>query len=191
MEDRARKTLKIILKNRGVEDSEFDKLGAPMDDTIMYTYGSVLIVFSTKSRVTEREFNHFLDFASTNGHSNGMIIISGNMEPSESVLSVIRRHVANRENPLVQLFQMPHLQFDISAHRKVPKHRVLLKNELDAVLKEFHAETPTQFPRIDCQDPMAKWVGARPGDVLEITGLCESSGDNRRYRLCVESSADT
>jgi DNA-directed RNA polymerase subunit H len=190
MEERALQTLKIILKNRGVEDSAFDKLSAPMEETHMYTYGSVLIIFSEKARVTEREFNHFIEFASANGHSNGMIIIS-ETKPSESVLGVIRRHVANRENALLQLFEMRHLQFDISAHRKVPKHRVLLKNELDAVLKEFHADSSTQFPRIDCQDPMAKWVGARPGDVLEITGLCESSGENRRYRLCVESSADT
>jgi DNA-directed RNA polymerase subunit H len=190
MEDRALQTLKIILKNRGVEDSKFDRVSAPMEDTHMYTYGSVLIVFSEKSRVTEREFNNFLEFATTNGHSNGMVIIS-ETKPSESVLGTIRRHLANRENPLVQVFELRHLQFDISAHRKVPKHRILLKNELDDVLKEFHAKSPTQFPRIDCHDPMARWIGARPGDVLEITGLCESSGENRRYRLCVESAADT
>jgi hypothetical protein len=32
---------------------------------------------------------------------------------------------------------------------------------------------------------MAKWVGARPGDVLEITGGCESSVENKHYRFCM------
>ena len=41
------------------------------------------------------------------------------------------------------------------------------------------------LPKIDCQDPMAKWIGARPGDVVEITGLCEASCENKRYRYCV------
>ena len=189
METRAKETLKIILKNRGVEDSVFDPVGAPVEESHMFVYGGVLIVFSEKTRVTEREFNRFLEFATENGHTNGMIIVSDS-RPSESVLASVRKYVADREHPLVQMFELRHLQFDISAHRKVPKHRILLKNELEAVLKQYHADSASLFPRIDCQDPMAKWIGSRPGDVLEVTGLCGASGDNRRYRVCVESAAD-
>jgi DNA-directed RNA polymerase subunit H len=189
METRALETLRVILKNRGIENSSFETVGSPMDETHMFTYGSVLIVFSEKARVTEREFNNILEFAERNGHTNGMIIVTDS-HASESVLAVLREYVANKENPLVQLFELRHLQFDISAHRKVPKHRIITQDELTKVLKEFHADSASLFPPIDCQDPMAKWVGARPGNVLEITGLCESSGENRRYRICVESAAN-
>jgi DNA-directed RNA polymerase subunit H len=189
METRALETLRVILKNRGIENSSFETVGSPMDETHMFTYGSVLIVFSEKARVTEREFNNILEFAERNGHTNGMIIVTDS-HASESVLAVQRGYVANKENPLVQLFELRHLQFDISAHRKVPKHRIITQDELTKVLKEFHADSASLFPPIDCQDPMAKWVGARPGNVLEITGLCESSGENRRYRICVESAAN-
>lgn len=189
METRALETLRIILKNRGIDNSSFETVGSPMDETHMFTYGSVLVVFSEKARVTEREFNNILEFAERNGYSNGIIIVTDS-RPSESVLTVLRSYIADKEHPLVQLFELRHLQFDISAHRKVPKHRILTRDELTKVLKEFHADSPTLFPRIDCQDPMAKWTGARPGDVLEITGLCEASGENRRYRICVESSAN-
>jgi DNA-directed RNA polymerase subunit H len=189
METRALETLRVILKNRGIENSSFETVGSPMDETHMFTYGSVLIVFSEKARVTEREFNNILEFAERNGHTNGMIIVTDS-HASESVLAVLRAYVANKENPLVQLFELRHLQFDISAHRKVPKHRIITQDELTKVLKEFHADSASLFPPIDCQDPMAKWVGARPGNVLEITGLCESSGENRRYRICVESAAN-
>jgi DNA-directed RNA polymerase subunit H (RpoH/RPB5) len=189
MEERALETLKVILKNRGVVANAYDPVGNPMEETHMFTYGDVLIVFSEKTRVTEREFNNMLKYASENSYEHGMVIITPT-HPSESVLTVLRRYITNPENPLVQLFELRHLQFDISAHRKVPKHRLLTNEETNAVLKEFNAKSAAQFPRIDCQDPMARWMGARPNDVLEITGLCESSGVGRRYRVCVENAAD-
>ena len=70
-------------------------------------------------------------------------------------------------------------------HVKVPKHRVILPDELDDVLRESNVKTPTLFSKIDSQDPMARWIGARPGDVVEITGMCESSVENKRYRFCM------
>jgi DNA-directed RNA polymerase subunit H len=189
MEERALETLRIILRNRGAKDSSYEKVGAPMDQTHMFTYDGILIVFSDKTRVSENEFNHIIDFSEENGYANGIVIVTPG-KSSESVLTAIRRRAADLEKPLVLVFELRHLQFDISAHRKVPKHRILLKNELEAILKQYHAESSSLFPRIDCQDPMAKWIGARPGDVLEVTGLCGASGDNRRYRVCVESAAD-
>jgi DNA-directed RNA polymerase subunit H (RpoH/RPB5) len=190
MEERALDTLKIILKNRGAKDgSVYDKVSAPMKDTHMFIYDGILVVFSDKTRVSENEFNNIIEFSEQNDYKNGIVIITP-IKPSESVLAAIRRRAADLEKPLVLVFELRHLQFDISAHRKVPKHRILDKDEVNAVLKEFHANSPNLFPKIDSQDPMARWIGARPGDVLEITGLCESSGENRRYRTCVESAAD-
>jgi len=190
MEERALETLKIILKNRGAKDgSVYDKVSAPMKDTHMFIYDGILVVFSDKTRVSENEFNNIIEFSEQNDYKTGIVIITP-IKPSESVLAAIRRRAADLEKPLVLVFELRHLQFDISAHRKVPKHRILDKDEVNAVLKEFHANSPNLFPKIDSQDPMARWIGARPGDVLEITGLCESSGENRRYRTCVESAAD-
>ena len=189
-ESRALNTLKIILKNRGVVDANgFHQVANPADDTHMFTYGGVLIVFSEKTRVSERELNNLLEFASENEYTSGMVIVTPTRS-SDSVLTVLRRYVADTQRPLIQIFEMRHLQFDISAHRKVPKHRVISNEEAAAMLKEFHIQDVNKIPKIDCQDPMAKWIGARPGQVIEVLGLCETSGDNRRYRLCVESVAD-
>jgi len=189
MESRALDTLKIILKNRGVEDAQYEAVSNPIQETHMYTYGGVLVVFSEKTRLSEKDFNNYIEFAQTNGFSNGIVMIVDS-KPSASVLNVIRRHIADPANVIVQVFELRHLQLDISAHRKVPKHRILMQDEIDSVLKEFHASSPSVFPKIDSQDPMVRWIGARPGNVLEITGLCEASGDNRRYRLCVENAVE-
>jgi DNA-directed RNA polymerase subunit H (RpoH/RPB5) len=101
------------------------------------------------------------------------------------VLSVLRNYVAERENPLVQIFELRHLQFDISRNRKVPAHRIISDDEKTDMMKQYNVTRVELLPKIDCQDPMAKWIGARPGDVVEITGLCEASCENKRYRYCV------
>jgi DNA-directed RNA polymerase subunit H (RpoH/RPB5) len=185
METRALETLKTILKYRGIEDIRYESVAEPLGDTHMYVYGGVLIVFSQKARVSDKDLFNIGEFAENNGYNNGIIIVSDS-RPSAAVLTSLRRYIANPDTKLVQIFELRHLQFDISQHRKVPKHRIIQRDELEAVLKEFHASGPEQFPKIDSQDAMAKWIGARPGDVIEVLGLCEASGNNRRYRLCVE-----
>ncbi len=190
-ESRALNTLKIILKNRGVVDANgFQQVANPADDTHMFTYGGVLIVFSEKTRVSERELNNLLEFASENEYVSGMVIVTPTRS-SDSVLTVLRRYVADTQRPLIQIFEMRHLQFDISAHRKVPKHRILTEAEIQDVMKEFHIADIKKIPKIDSQDPMAKWIGARPSDVLEITGMCLASGENRRYRYCLANVYET
>jgi DNA-directed RNA polymerase subunit H len=190
MEARALETLKTIFKYRGIEDIRYESVTAPLADTHMYVYGGVLVVFSEKARVSDKDLSNIIEFADSNGYNNGSVIVS-DAHPSAAVLTRLRRHIADPEHKLVQIFELRHLQFDISQHRKVPKHRILMSDELESILKEFHASSPEQFPKIDCQDPMAKWIGARPGNVIEVLGLCESSGNNRRYRLCVEDVTNT
>ena len=184
MEDIALSTIKDILNARGIEAEKFELVGGALDETKMYTFAQVLIIFSTKSRVTERELNNFIGFASENNHTGGILVVSPS-RPSEMVLKVLRNHVADRTNPLVQVFELRHLQFDISKHRKVPRHRIINDDERTKMLKDFNISGPTFLPKIDCQDPMAKWIGARPDDVVEVVGLCESSGLNKRFRYCV------
>jgi DNA-directed RNA polymerase subunit H (RpoH/RPB5) len=175
MEARALETLKTMLEVAEVED-----VPAPMDETRMFVAGGVLLVFSDKSRVTDREFAKLLEYAETNGHTQGMIIVSPS-SPPESCVNAIRAYIANRDNPLVQIFEIRHLGFDISTNIAVPAHRVLQKAELDAFYKEFSMKPDTLhlLPKIDCQDAMAKRIRARPGDVVEIGGLA------RRARLCI------
>lgn len=192
METRALDTLKIILKNRGISANSFDPVAnGSLNETAqhMFEYGGVLVIFSDKSRISEKDVRDYIAFAEENQYTAGMIIVALT-RPSDSVLNAVRRHVGVPENPMIQLFEIRHLQFDISAHRKVPRHRILKQAEMEAVFKEFNVSNATQLPKIDSQDAMARWIGARPGDVIEITGLCEASGENRRYRLCVESAAN-
>jgi DNA-directed RNA polymerase subunit H (RpoH/RPB5) len=184
MEDRALQTLKSMLTARGIKSENFEQVGNPLDETRMYTFGGILIVFSEKTRLTPAEFKNILAYASENNHTAGTIIVTLSRAP-ESVVEILRHHVAVKENPLVQLFYISHLNFDISKHRKVPKHRILTEDEKTKLMKMYNILDFKQLPKLDSQDAMARWIGARPGDVIEINGLCVSSADNVRYRYCI------
>jgi DNA-directed RNA polymerase subunit H (RpoH/RPB5) len=186
MEARAKETIRTMLVDSGLQ-GDFEEVQAPLDETRMFLFSNVLIVFSEKTRVTERELSKILEYASSNDYKNGIIVVTPTT-PSELVIDTVRNYVANPENPLLQIFELRHLGFDIAKHRQVPKHRLLKEGELNAFLKQYGLtpENVNLLPKLDCQDPMAKRIRARPGDVVEITGLSLSSGEYRRARLCVD-----
>lgn len=177
-------TLYEMLGSRGLTADKFETVPTTMDGTKMYSFAGMLIIFSTKTRVSEKELNNFLSFASENNFSLGIIIVSPS-RPSESVLSVLIKHIAERENVFVQIFEIRKLGFNISKHRKVPQHRVCKENEKPEVIKMYSLKSIEQLPKIRSQDAMAQFIGARPGDLVEVIGLCETSAENLRYRYCV------
>lgn len=181
MESTAIQTLKEMLESRGIKKTEEEVIAAALDDTKMYKYASILIVFSTKTRVGNSELNAFIKFAEENGYNAGIIIIS-QTPISESVQDSLIKHISEKSNPLVQIFEIRKLQFNISKHRKVPHHKLLSDEEKAEIVKLYE---PDKMPKILCQDEMAKFIGARPGDVVEITGMCQTSSENKRWRYCV------
>jgi DNA-directed RNA polymerase subunit H (RpoH/RPB5) len=185
MEARAKETIRTMLVESGLQ-GDFEDVQAPLDETRMFLFSGVLVVFSDKTRVTERELNKILEYADTNDYKSGVIIVTPTT-PSELVINSVRDYIANPKTPLLQIFELRHLGFDISKHRLVPKHRILKEGDLNAFLKQYGLtpQTTHLLPKLDCQDPMAKRIRARPGDVVEITGLSLSSGEYRRARLCV------
>ena len=187
MDDRVFNTLREMLTERDVKGDTFEPVTPAMDETRMYMFGGVLIIYSTKTRVLTNEFNNFIAFAKDNGHTSGLIIISESTT-SEKVLGALIKHISDRENPLVQMFLMNTLFFNISKHQLQPRMRILKDQERTELAKKY--PELEQLPHIASQDAMAKYLGARPGDVIEIVGMCEASGENKRWRICVAESTN-
>jgi len=78
--------------------------------------------------------------------------------------------------------------FKVSTHFLIPEHELLTKEESSDVLQRFHA-TPSQLPYIMVTDPIAKEVGAKPGDMVRITRRSETAGSSTYYRYVVEGQA--
>lgn len=191
MTNRALETIKSMLNRRGIQGEYKDVEIDIVQETPYrgYEYAGVLIVFSYKGRTLEPDLVKILNFANENNYTSGIILVISN-KPSDSVLNAVRSYVSKKDNPLLLLFEVRHLMIDISQHRKVPKHEIINEDEINKMTKEFHIHDINTLPKIDSQDPMARWIGARPGDVIRVTGLCETSGENRRYRLCVTNATE-
>jgi DNA-directed RNA polymerase I, II, and III subunit RPABC1 len=191
MEDRAIETLKKILANRNIKIESVDSLGSPIDETRMFNIGGVLIIFSEKGRLTENILQGYITFASENNYKHGTVVVSL-VGPSENVLSFIRDYNGDLKNPIFQVFDIRRLQYDITSHRRMPVHRIISKEELTKLEKKFNISDPKkQLPWIDSEDPGAKWIGARSGDVIEIERFSESAGNTTYYRYCTGNVLQT
>lgn len=190
MEDRALETLKRMLESRKIKVDVVETLANAIDETRMYNIGGILIIFNEKSRLNENALQSYITFAEDNNYKNGTIVVSL-VSPSDNVVNVVRAY-NNQKNPLLQIFDIRRLQFDITTHRRVPAHRIITADELLKLVKKMNITDPKkQLPWIDSQDAMAKWIGARAGDVVEINRFSESGGNIMYYRYCVGNVLET
>lgn len=94
----------------------------------------------------------------------------------------------------IQVFTIRSLMYNITDHQVVPKHERLNKKETQELLngKEdklgllecLHIDHEKKLPHIlDC-DPVAMFIGLRPGEICKITRPSQSAGVHVVYRYC-------
>jgi DNA-directed RNA polymerase subunit H len=74
----------------------------------------------------------------------------------------------------------------VTDHVLVPKHEILSPEEKKEVLGMFNA-TEEQSPFLFNIDPVAREIGAKPGDMVRITRVSDTAGETTYYRFVVES----
>jgi DNA-directed RNA polymerase subunit H len=73
----------------------------------------------------------------------------------------------------------------VSDHIYVPKHEIVLEENVGEVLKRYNAKLE-QFPYILVSDPAVKEIGGRPGDLIRILRKSPTAGEVQYYRFVVE-----
>ena len=84
----------------------------------------------------------------------------------------------------ISVFFEPELVVNVTQHETVPKHRLLAPKEKKKLLERFKV-TEEQLPRIPITDPVAKYLGLRRGDVVEIERESDTAGRYITYRTCL------
>lgn len=94
--------------------------------------------------------------------------------------------MGDRSDLRLEIFDIQELSFNISHHALVPKH-VLIRDEekVQSLLSHYKIKTKTQLPLILRTDPMARYLGLQPGDIIEITRSSPTAGIYKNYRCCV------
>ena len=120
------------------------------------------------------------------------ILLVTNESPSPSLLTSFLQKdklhqttVPTVERPVLQLFTMKELQYNPTKHILVPKHEWIPDSKVKEVLEKYQVKTRIHLPHIQRTDKIAKWLGLRVGDVVQITRHNENSGTYHYYRCCV------
>ncbi len=76
-------------------------------------------------------------------------------------------------------------KFAIQDHETVPEHVLLSAEEADRVLRGFGIQA-LQLPKIHVNDPAAKEIGAKVGDVIKIVRKSPTAKQSIFYRLVID-----
>ncbi|RLF47609.1 MAG: DNA-directed RNA polymerase subunit H [Thermoplasmata archaeon] len=71
---------------------------------------------------------------------------------------------------------------DILKHELVPHHEILSEEEVEKLLKTYNIKKE-QLPRIRIDDPVAKAINAKEGDVIKIIRKSPTAGISVAYRV--------
>jgi len=79
---------------------------------------------------------------------------------------------------------MSERRFNVLKHELVPKHEIVPIEEAIRILRELGVK-PEQLPWIRASDPVARAIGARPGDIIRVIRRSETAGEIVVYRYVV------
>jgi len=76
-------------------------------------------------------------------------------------------------------------KFAVKDHEMVPEHVLLTPEEGDVVLKGFGIEAP-KLPKIHVNDPAAREIGAKVGDIIKVIRRSTTAKQSIFYRLVID-----
>mmetsp|Transcript_18881 Transcript_18881/g.26580 ORF Transcript_18881/g.26580 Transcript_18881/m.26580 type:complete len:226 (-) Transcript_18881:112-789(-) len=139
----------------------------------------LFVFFPEDEKLGVAPINTFMNRMREENVSNAILILRVDMTPFAKQ-AVQELSDAYR----VEHFKEAELLVDITEHTLVPQHQVLNQNEKQELLKRYKLRE-TQLPRIQPNDPVARYYGMKRGQVVKITRKSETAGRYVTYRVCM------
>ena len=184
-------SFKEILLSLNKEDFESDKLVInvqTLNTTILYALSKNLrknIINELKEKL--KDGDNIKDFTNKYGGKNNIILVFNNESISTSVKSQLNKYdkIFQKNGGHLQYFSSQQLMFNPTKHEYVPKHTKLTEEEAKEFMKEYLARSKMHMHVILQNDPIAKWIGLKHGDIVRIDRYNENSGESFSYRSCI------
>ncbi len=138
----------------------------------------VVWIFKAPKVIGVATIKEIMDEMEEVGAHQGMLVGGSRFTPAAKKLA---RHVK------IELVEGTYSSFDLFSHELVPKHVIASDEEVNMLLGHYGIKK-SQLPRILRDDPAAKLLGAKPGQVIRIERKSPTAGKSIYYRLVVEGS---
>lgn len=139
--------------------------------------GSIWVNFCEEASVGVKTMREFVILVAAKHFSSALFIYQTSITPSASKL-------IPTVDTSIETFLENDLVVNITRHVLVPKHIVLSEDEKKDLLVRYRLKE-SQLPRIQREDPVARYFGLRRGQVVKIIRRSETSGRNASYRICL------
>jgi DNA-directed RNA polymerase subunit H (RpoH/RPB5) len=97
----------------------------------------------------------------------------------------IAKEIAKDNSIIIDAYRHEIFDFIVPLSNASAIHRILSKEEIDNITNHELFCNVVNLPKILDTDPQCVWIGAKPGDVLEIIMETEISGNCVRYHLVI------
>ena len=104
-------------------------------------------------------------------------------KPTDTLIKT-SHDLSRSHRTFIQVFWIQQLLFNILEHVLVPKHIIITSSDIEKLKSKYRLETKYQLPLISRDDPVAKFIGMRPGEVCRIERNSETAGVYHTYRCC-------
>lgn len=131
----------------------------------------------------EGDINNFI---TKYGNKKNVILIFNNDTVSQPVITQLNKYdkLFQKNDGQLQYFHAQQLMFNPTKHEYVPKHIKLSDKEASDFMNEYMIKSKLYMPIILHNDPIAKWLGLKQGDIVKIVRYNENSGVSFYYRSC-------
>jgi DNA-directed RNA polymerase I, II, and III subunit RPABC1 len=139
----------------------------------------IFVFFIDEPKVGVKSIKSVAEKMRSDGVSRSIIIIQEKITPfaKQSLTEMQPKY-------LIEVFKESELLVNITKHILVPEHRVLTVEEKQTLLARYKVKE-TQLPRIQFNDPVARYYGMSRGQVVRIVRPSETAGRYVTYRFCV------
>jgi DNA-directed RNA polymerase subunit H (RpoH/RPB5) len=195
--------LKEMLIDRGDNIDEFDEHEVDIDREDFYNDKNIIefhtsnttIIFALTRKLRRSILEELKELASvditnfTNKYNDklNIIIVFNNDTISTPILVQLSKYdkMLQKKGGTLQYFHIKNLLFNPTKHQLVPRHIKMTNEEVTEMMDKYLIRGKIQLPYILHNDPIAKWLGLKQGDVIKIERYNENSGLAYYYRVCV------
>ena len=194
--------LKEMLLMRNDNIDEFDEHEVDIDrdefyndrDIIEFNTNNTTLIFALTKKLRKNIIDELKEneddislFVKKYNNKLNIILIFNNDTISTPLITQLNKYdkILQKKGGMIQYFQIKQLLFNPTKHVLVPEHIKLSSEEAKLIMEKYMIKSKLQMPMITHNDVIAKWLGLKQGDIVQIKRYNENSGLSYFYRCCI------